>query len=150
MLIMEDKITQLYSEAIMKLNREPFHFERYDTAQHIIEAYNPLCGDKFKLFLDIEDGIISKAFFYGYGCAVSKASTSVLISQIMNQPISEAISIIGKFLNWIQYDANSSIENKEAIEADWQVFSSVKNFPERMTCVTLSWGSSKKFLIEHQ
>ncbi len=145
---MEDKIKQLYSEAIMKLNREPFHFLKYDTAQHIIEAYNPLCGDKFKLFLDIEEEIVKEAYFHGYGCAVSKASTSVLISQIVNRPVSEVRLVIDNFLNWIHHTPDSSKDNEENIQSDWQVFSSVRNFPERMSCVTLSWKSSKTFLAE--
>ena len=63
----ENTLAQLYDDVILQHNREPYHYEKRLTAQHILEAYNPLCGDKFKLFLDIEDEKVQKATFHGYG-----------------------------------------------------------------------------------
>ena len=138
---MEQQLSQLYDTVILQHNRTPFNFEKRTTAQHIVEAYNPLCGDKFKLFLDIEDGIIQQATFHGYGCAVSKAATSVLIQKLQGLPLTEVSDLIKTYFGALNTEGGHGIDLDEEMKA----FVAVRQFPERMTCATLSWEAAKTF-----
>ena len=93
-----EKLTALYQGVILQHNNAPQYFEKRLAAQHVIDAYNPLCGDKFKLFLDIENGTIVKATFHGYGCAISKVATSVLLSKIQGQNIESVLNQLQKLV----------------------------------------------------
>jgi nitrogen fixation protein NifU and related proteins len=146
-------ITKLYQDFILKRSQDDQNFEKRPTAQHTLEAYNPLCGDKFKLFLDVENEVISKATFHGYGCAISKASTAVLIEKIQNKTYSEALSLINDYFqvvrleNLAQNTEGPLLEkNVPQIDADIQAFEVMQQFPERMTCATLSWQAALDFL----
>jgi nitrogen fixation protein NifU and related proteins len=154
-------ITKLYQAAILKKSNDDTFFEKRPTAQHTLNAYNPLCGDKFKLFLDVENEVISKATFHGYGCAISKASTAVLIEKIQNKTYSEALILINAYFEVLNAKNMESsdipqtcgtegplFEKKSTeIDADLQVFDVLKQFPERMTCATLSWQAALDFFI---
>ncbi len=138
----------LYSEIILAHNNLPFHFEKKPDAQFIFEAYNPMCGDKFKIYLNIETEIINEIFFHGYGCAVSKAATSVLIKKIFGKNISEAKNIIKKFFIILEkeFDIKNSEEKNIFTNEEIFAFHTVINFPERKTCATLSWEAMNNFL----
>jgi nitrogen fixation protein NifU and related proteins len=150
-------ITKLYQAAILKKSNDDTFFEKRLTAQHTLEAYNPLCGDKFKLFLDVENEVISKATFHGYGCAISKASTAVLIEKIQNKNYNEALILIKSYFqvlnleNLAQNTEGPLFDEKSTkIDADLQAFDIMKQFPERMTCATLSWQAALDFLKEDE
>jgi nitrogen fixation protein NifU and related proteins len=136
---MDSKLSQLYQGVIMQHNNEPFHFEKRATAQHVIEAYNPLCGDKFKLFLDIENGVVTQATFHGYGCAISKASTSLLMKNIQGQPLSKIADLVSDYFKIIE---NRSENTDEELTA----FAAAKDFPGRIKCATLAWDSINEFI----
>jgi len=87
---MNDKLKQLYKTVILKHNNAPFHYEKKEMAPHQLEAYNPLCGDRFNLFLDVKNGVIESIHFHGYGCAISKASTSVLAKNLEGKKVETA------------------------------------------------------------
>ena len=137
---MDSKLSQLYQGVILKHNNEPFHFEKRPTAHHVIEAYNPMCGDKFKVFLDIENGIVTHATFHGYGCAISKASTSVLMKKMQGQPLDEVEKLIENYFK--------IIENTEGVNQDEELtaFAAAKDFPGRLKCATLAWEAMDEFL----
>ena len=69
---MTDSLKKLYNQVILDRQRDQSGFEKRDDAEVIVEAYNPVCGDKFKLFLDFDGDTISQASYHGYGCALSK------------------------------------------------------------------------------
>ena len=94
-----NKLSDLYKGVILEHNNTPLFFEKRPAAQHVIEAYNPLCGDKFKLFLDIENDTISAATFHGYGCAISKAASSVLLSKIQGQSLELVLNQINTYFD---------------------------------------------------
>jgi nitrogen fixation protein NifU and related proteins len=143
-------ITKLYQDFILKRSQDDQYFEKRPTAQHTLEAYNPLCGDKFKLFLDVENEVISKATFHGYGCAISKASTSVLIEKIQNKTYNEALILINAYFEVLKVkNTEGPLFDKNAvqIDVDIQAFEVMQQFPERMTCATLSWQAALDFLV---
>ncbi len=141
-------ITKLYQDFILKRSQDDQNFEKRLTAQHTLEAYNPLCGDKFKLFLDIENGAISKASFHGYGCAISKASTSVLIEKIQNKTYNEALILIKSYFEVLNTEGPFLEKNATQIDSDIKAFEVMQQFPERMSCATLSWQAALDFFID--
>ena len=138
---MNEKLKQLYKDVILKHNNAPSHYDKQENATHILEAYNPLCGDKFKIFLETEEGIIQSIHFHGYGCAISKASTSVMMGALENQPIEKAKELCKEFLFSIHHDSKGQ-KNRE----DFEAFASAREFPGRIKCASLSWDEMSKFL----
>ena len=70
---MSNDLRKLYSEIIKEHNENPFHFEKISDAKNMIKAYNPICGDRFELYVDSQQNKIEKLHFHGFGCAISKA-----------------------------------------------------------------------------
>jgi nitrogen fixation protein NifU and related proteins len=143
------EITKLYQDFILNRSQDDNNFEKRPTAQHTLEAYNPMCGDKFKLFLDVENDIISKATFHGYGCAISKAATSVLIEKLQNKTYFEALNLIKSYFQVLNVENTEGVtldSNSLQIDQDIKAFEIMKQFPERMACATLSWQAALDFL----
>ena len=138
---MNDKLKQLYKTVILKHNNEPFHYEKKATATHQLEAYNPLCGDRFNLFVEVKSGVIESIHFHGYGCAISKASTSVLAKNLEGKKIATALALCHDFQQVVAPD-NTAEHDSEEFEA----FAAAKDFPGRLTCATLSWEAIQAFL----
>ena len=103
-------LAQLYDAVILQHNRVPCHYEKRQTAQHIVEAYNPLCGDKFKLYLDIENGRVQQATFHGYGCAISKAATSVLMEKIQNRSIQDVNLLLKTYFEGLNTEGSNMVK----------------------------------------
>ncbi|NUM42376.1 MAG: SUF system NifU family Fe-S cluster assembly protein [Leptospiraceae bacterium] len=139
---MEENLAKLYQGVIAEHNHTPLFFESRPSAGFVVEAYNPLCGDKFKLFLDIENGVVAKATFSGYGCAVSKAASSVLMKKIQGQSIEAVVEIIDQYLRAVSAGADALTST----DPETIAFTVAKNFPGRDKCATLSWKSLADFL----
>ncbi|HFA48241.1 MAG TPA: SUF system NifU family Fe-S cluster assembly protein [Bacteroidetes bacterium] len=139
---MNEELKKLYKTVILKHDKTPFNFEKKEGATYRVQAYNEICGDRFELFFEIKNGIIEDMSFYGFGCAISKASTSVLVKKINGQPIAEAKKIIELFLkNIISKNKNTEIKDEEMT-----AFSAAKDFPGRQKCATLAWDEMKKMV----
>lgn len=143
---MDQDISKLYQGVILEHDRSPCFFEKRPEAQYVIEAYNPLCGDKFKLYLDIENQVITKATFHGYGCAVSKASTSVLMKKIQGQPIDALPGILDNFLAAIAAGPEDHLS--DTADPETAAFKMAKNFPGRDKCATLAWHALRNWKLE--
>ncbi|MBL7813849.1 MAG: SUF system NifU family Fe-S cluster assembly protein [Saprospiraceae bacterium] len=141
---MERQLTDLYDDTILAHNKTPVSYEKRLTAQHIVEAYNPLCGDKFKLFFDIADGQIQQISFHGYGCAVSKAATSVLVKRLEGLTMGDAWADVTNYLKKL---TTETAEMMQLNDAELRSFEIVRQFPERLACATLSWEAMNNFFI---
>jgi len=84
------ELRDLYQQVILDHNRKPRNFRVLESANRTAEGYNPLCGDQMKLYLDVEDGVIKDAAFQGKGCAISKASASLMTAAVIGKPVDEA------------------------------------------------------------
>ena len=93
-----NRLDKLYDEVIKRHNSQPYHFEKKSNASKSIQAYNPICGDRFDLFLETDSLTIKQMHFHGFGCAVSKASTSLLVKSLEGKSIGEAKAICQQFL----------------------------------------------------
>jgi nitrogen fixation NifU-like protein len=135
---MTDKLKQLYKTQILKHSQNPFNEGKLEAYTHLIKAYNPVCGDQFDLYLNIIDQQVIEASFTGYGCAISKASTSVLTKQIIGKGKTEIDAFVADFLKLL--DPNAS-QLPEEITADEELlaFAAAREFPERLSCANLAW-----------
>ena len=139
-------LKDLYQDIILQHNKSPFHFEKKVNAQHVLQAYNPICGDRFELFLNIEKEQIIDVHFHGYGCAISKASTSVLAKNLIGQSLEKARMMCNDFLEMIEGNETPALKNYPEFSA----FAVAKNYPGRDKCATLSWEELLDFLEETQ
>jgi nitrogen fixation protein NifU and related proteins len=140
---MNGDLKRLYPALIKEHNETPFHFEKKSEAAHSIKAYNPICGDRFEIFIDSDLKKIISLHFHGYGCAISKASTSVLTKSLEGKTLEDALSVCKIFLGFINKDQPS---DSLTLPIEFTAFSGVHDFPERYDCATLAWKEMKMFL----
>ena len=123
----------------MELSKAPYHFMEMKDSTHVFVANNPLCGDKFTFYLKVENNRIIESSFQGFGCAVSKASASVLTKNLENKNLKNLSGMVSEFL--------LALENgKGDLDGDFSIFNDVRDVPERLTCVTLGWDELKNQL----
>ena len=96
---MKDALKQLYNKLILDRQKDLTGFEKRENAQNVIDAYNPVCGDQFKIYLDLEGGDVTKASYHGYGCALSKAATSLLIEGLAHKSVDECKKFIENYIS---------------------------------------------------
>lgn len=133
---MEDELKELYQQVILDHNKSPRNFHKLDDATNDAEGYNPLCGDQINVYLKIKDNKIEDISFVGHGCAISKASASLMTSTLKGKTIEEAEEIFNKFHNLItgQYSEDNLDELGKLA-----VFYGVREFPSRIKCASLPW-----------
>lgn len=141
---MNERLKKLYQEVIVRHSREPYHFSK-EAAGQIIEAYNPLCGDQYKLFVEQEDKRLESLHFHGYGCAISKASASVLIESLEGLDYETAKARIDVFMQVL--DPNIELGGLEIPET-YLAFEAARSFPARLKCASLSWEAMRQYLSE--
>ncbi len=130
----KEELKKQYKQYILKKNREPYHFEKRENAAEQLLAYNPICGDRFNLYLEREQSKIGSAWFHGFGCALSKASTSVLIEKIENKSDQEIASLCREFLEALD---DGRILGSE--DVDQKALVEMRNLDGRIDCIKLSW-----------
>ncbi len=142
---MSSDLNKLYSESIKGHNENPFHFEKPVVPSTLLKAYNPICGDRFDIYVALPL-LAGKAgitlYFTGFGCAISKASTSVMMKSLTGKSREEALEITDIFLRFL----NKELRNNDLILPDFEAFAGVHEFPERLECAELGWKEIKKFL----
>ena len=109
----------------------------------MLDADNFICGDRFKICIDWDGDIIREAHFYGFGCAVSKASTSILVELIEGKSKEEAMKISDQFIRVLK---NELKPNEALFSEDFKSFSVVKEVPARYDCAALAWEELSKYL----
>lgn len=134
---MDSELKELYQQVILDHNKNPRNFRKIENANHFAEGYNPLCGDKINVYAEVEDGKIIDISFQGSGCAISKASASIMSSMMKGLPIAEAERLFNNFLDVI----TGRVKEKEDLEGIGKlaVFSGVRDFPSRVKCASLAW-----------
>lgn len=135
----------LYQEMILHHSRSPRHFGDLENYTHHIHADNPLCGDSYELFLKVdESGLIEDAAFKGAGCAISKASTSLMLEHVIGKPKEDAIKLFRRFQHLVKEpDSN---DNRAEDMGKLLAFSGIWKFPSRVKCAILSWHAMHEAL----
>ncbi|OEK04696.1 Fe-S cluster assembly sulfur transfer protein SufU [Roseivirga misakiensis] len=142
---MNDRIKALYQTHILVNAKDETHLGKFEGATHVLEAYNPMCGDKFTLYLSVKGNQIEKVRFEGYGCAISKASTAVLAKQVEGKTLQEIKPIVDLFFELVDHDSDHLPEDLTDNQ-DLLAFAAAREFPERKTCATLSWTEVEKIV----
>ena len=126
----------LYQEVILDHNRHPRNFGKLEGANRRAEGHNPLCGDRLTVYADVEGDRIVDLKFEGSGCAISKASASIMTSELKQKTPAEANSIFERFHRMVTGEVpDSEIESLGKLAA----FSGVREFPVRVKCASLPW-----------
>ncbi len=134
---MDADLKELYQQVILDHNKNPRNFRKLENANHFAEGYNPLCGDKLNVYVDVEDGKIKDISFQGSGCAISKASASLMSSMVKGLSIEEAEKLFKKFHSVITGEITDEKEIQEL--GKLAVFAGVREFPSRVKCASLAW-----------
>lgn len=135
---MEQELRELYQQVILDHNKSPRNFRLIEHPTNHAEGYNPLCGDNITVYLSINDkGIIEDISFQGSGCAISKASASLMTSMLKGKTVVEAENIFDKFHALVtdKLGDNPDIEDLGKLA----VFAGVREFPVRVKCASLAW-----------
>lgn len=140
-----DELRDLYRELILDHARSPRHFGKLPEATHSAEGLNPLCGDKLKLYLQIDnDGRISNASFEGSGCAISVASASLLTDAITGMRKDEALKFSTALISALTgRQTDIELGKLRALEG-------VRDFPSRVKCATLAWHAMNSAIRQDQ
>ena len=139
-----DDLRSLYQEVILDHNRRPRNFGAIDAPTHHADGHNPLCGDKLSLTLIVKDGAIENAMFQGSGCAISKASASLMTDAIKGKPVTDAEALFEAFHKMVTTPMDQ--EPDESAVGKLAVFAGVREFPARVKCASLAWHTLKAAL----
>ena len=143
-----DSRNELYQQVILEHNKKPRNFKKIDNATHSAEGYNPLCGDHLIIYLHINsDNIIDDISFEGDGCAISKASSSMMTAALKGKPVNEAKNIFNQFHKLITGKLDP--EKDKHTLGKLAVFSGIWHFPSRVKCAGLAWHTMNG-AIEHE
>lgn len=138
----------LYQEVILDHNKRPRNFGPLPDATQSAKGHNPLCGDKLTLSLKIEGDRIEKVSFEGSGCAISKASASLMTDAIKGRTIDEATRLFDLFHQMVTTPIDQPID-EEAV-GKLAVLGGVREFPARVKCASLAWHTLKAALLNTQ
>lgn len=129
------ELDDLYQEVILEHSKHPRNFHAMEGANKQAEGYNPLCGDHYTIFLDVSDGAIRDISFQGSGCAISKASASMMSQALKSKTTAQAEELFSKFHEVVTGADAGNAENLGKLA----VFAGVSSFPTRIKCATLAW-----------
>ncbi len=138
------KINDIYQEVILDHNKSPRNFKQLENATQHLEGYNPLCGDKLTVYLYVKDGIIKDISFLGSGCAISKASASMMTDKLKGKSKSEAEDIFQSAHDML----TGKMKNDDDIlkQGNLAALSGISEFPMRIKCATLAWHTMRAAL----
>lgn len=128
-------LRELYQEVILEHSKAPRNYRELSSANHKAEGFNPLCGDHFTLYLDLDGDTIRDIAFQGSGCAISKASASMMTQSVKGKSKQEAEKLFSEFHKLVTGQANGNHADVGKLAA----FSGVSEFPVRVKCATLAW-----------
>jgi nitrogen fixation NifU-like protein len=132
-------LTDLYQEVILDHNRRPRNFRAIDPASRRQEGYNPLCGDRLTLYVVLDGDRIADVAFQGTGCAISKASASLMTEALKGKTIDQARTLFDRFHEMV----TSSPETPPADLGKLSVLAGVREFPTRIKCASLAWHAMR-------
>jgi len=136
------ELSDLYQEVILDHNRRPRNFHALTEASHSAEGYNPLCGDRLTLYLKLNGDTIQDVSFEGAGCAISKASASMMTDALKGRSLAEATALFDRFHRMVTTPPSEPIEDMGKLSS----LAGVREFPVRVKCASLAWHTLKAAL----
>ena len=140
---MED-LENVYNELIMEHSMNSYNKKKLEHADFCEIGHNPNCGDEITLELNVKDGVIEDMAFSGHGCAISQASTSIMIDTLKGKTLEEAKEIIKTFIGMIKREITDE-EELEKLE-DAIAFQNVSHMPARVKCALLAWHTIENMI----
>jgi nitrogen fixation NifU-like protein len=139
-------LSDLYQEVILDHNRRPRNFHALAGASHRADGYNPLCGDRLTLYLNVAGGVITDVAFEGAGCAISKASASMMTDALKGKTVSEGEALFQRFHRMVTTPPDQPVEDMGKLSS----LAGVREFPVRVKCASLAWHTFKAALSQEQ
>ena len=138
------ELRDLYQQVILDHHRKPRNFRKLARPTASAEGFNPLCGDRVSVEVEITDGLVSDIAFQGSGCAISRASASLMTASLKGRTVSDAEETFGRFHRMLT-ESQPSRELTDAL-GKLAVFAGVREFPSRIKCATLPWHTARAAL----
>lgn len=139
-------LTELYQEVILDHNRRPRNFGALEPADRSAHGHNPLCGDKLTVYLGLDGDTIRDVRFEGSGCAISKASASLMTEAVKGQTISQALALFDRMHALLTTPIEQTVDAESY--GKLAVLSGVREFPMRVKCASLSWHTLKAAIAD--
>ncbi|HEY6367683.1 MAG TPA: SUF system NifU family Fe-S cluster assembly protein [Candidatus Binatia bacterium] len=133
------ELDELYQEVILDHNKSPRNYRTMAHANRKAQGYNPLCGDQVTVYLQLQDGVIKDISFQGSGCAISKASASMMTAELKGKSETEAKELFENVHNMLTGQANGSEQDSPKKVGKLAILSGVSKFPARVKCASLAW-----------
>jgi nitrogen fixation NifU-like protein len=140
------ELSDLYQEVILDHNRRPRNYGPLAGASRTAQGHNPLCGDRLTLYLQLEGDRISGISFEGSGCAISKASASLMTDALKGRSVAEAGALFDRFHQMITSPFDRPVDDEGL--GKLAAFSGVREFPVRVKCASLAWHTLKAALAD--
>ena len=139
-------LSDLYQEVILDHNRRPRNWGPMPDATRTAEGYNPLCGDRLKLHVRIDDDRIAAVSFEGSGCAISKASASLMTDAVKGRTLGEAFDLFDLVHEMLTTPIHKPVDDSKV--GKLAVLSGVREFPARVKCASLAWHTLKSAILD--
>ena len=130
-------LNELYQETILEHNKNPRNFREIEGADRTADGNNPLCGDALRVYVDLDGDVVKDVAFKGSGCAISKASASMMTQTVKGKTREEVESLFDEFHRMVT--GGLDIETEENDLGKLKIFAGVLEFPARVKCASLSW-----------
>ena len=137
-------LRDLYQDAILDHYKKPHNFRKLEHANRQADGFNPLCGDKLSVYLQVENGIVMDIGFIGTGCAIATASASIMTESLIGKTEAEAKTMFERFHRLVT--DQSKIGSDSAAMGQLEIFSGLREYPVRARCATLAWHAMRAAL----
>jgi|SRR2546426_7256749 len=141
-------LRDLYQEVILDHTKRPRNFHKLEKANHKADGYNPLCGDKITVYLELEGDVLRNISFQGSGCAISTASASMMTESLKGKTTAEAQALFECFHDLVTGKPASQSNTPDI--GKLAVFTGVREFPVRVKCASLAWHTLRAALDNRQ
>ena len=138
------ELRELYQAVILDHNKRPRNFREPEGANRSADGFNPLCGDKITVYLELEDDVVKDVGFSGSGCAISTASASLMTQSVKGKSVADAQRLFDSFHELVAGDPGAEADPEKL--GKLAVFGGVREFPVRVKCATLAWHTFKSAL----
>ena len=141
---MNSELRDLYQEVVIDHSKQPRNFRKVEGATRTAEGFNPLCGEQLTLYVKLAHGVIEDIGFQGTGCAISKASASLMTAALKGKKQDEALALFKRVHVLLTDGPNGEVEPEEV--GKLAALSGVWEFPMRVKCATLAWHTLRSAL----
>ena len=139
-------LSELYQEVILDHNKRPRNWGPMADATRVAKGHNPLCGDRLTLYVKVDGDRLAAISFEGSGCAISKASASLMTDAVKGQPIADALSLFDRVHEMLTTPSTQPVNIDNV--GKMAVLSGVREFPARVKCASLAWHTLKSAILD--